>query len=208
MSLSSPYDVPPGWYPDPSGARQWRVWTGTNWSEVTRPYGEHSVVAPRLATSLALVLALRRVLTAGIAGVLGGLGLLVSVLAHWPGTAHPTPEWFAVVATGVASLLLMVGSVVCAFGVKELEGRWSLEAVIPGINLFVASALVTRRLGSRRMWRIVSEIILLAIFVVSSRNDLWLCVGPVIVAYIESTWFNALIDRLSGPSIEDERALG
>jgi hypothetical protein len=154
------------------------------------------------------VLALRRVLSIGIVGVLGGLGLLVSVLAHWPGTAHPTPEWFAVVATGVASLLLVVGSVVCAFGVKELEGRWSLEAVIPGVNLFVASVLVTRRLGSRRMWRIASEVILLAIFVVSSRDDLWLCVGPVIVAYIESTWFNALIERLSGPSIDDERALG
>lgn len=207
--MTSLYDVPPGWYPDPSGARQWRVWTGTTWSEVTLPYGESSsVVAPRFAPSLNLVLALRRVLTIGIVGVLGGLGLLVSVLAHWPGTAHPTPEWFAAVATGLASLLLIVGSVVCAFGVKELEGRWSLEAVIPGINLFVASALVTRRLGSRRMWRIVSEIILLAIFVVSSRNDLWLCIGPVIVAYIESTWFNALIERLTGPSIEDERALG
>ncbi|HEY1762506.1 MAG TPA: DUF2510 domain-containing protein [Acidimicrobiales bacterium] len=209
MSLSSPYDVPPGWYPDPSGARQWRVWTGATWSEVTRPYGESSAaVAPRFAASLPLVLALRRVLSIGIVGVLGGLGLLVSVLAHWPGTAHPTPEWFAVVATGVASLLLVVGSVVCAFGVKELEGRWSLEAVIPGVNLFVASVLVTRRLGSRRMWRIASEVILLAIFVVSSRDDLWLCVGPVIVAYIESTWFNALIERLSGPSIDDERALG
>jgi hypothetical protein len=179
------------------------VWTGTTWSEVTRPYGEDSVVAaPRFAASLELVLALRRVLTTGIVGVLGGLGLLVSVLAHWPGTAHPTPEWFAVVATGVACALLIVGSVVCAFGVKELEGRWSLEALIPGVNLFVASALVTRRLGSRRMWRIVSEMILLGIFVASSRNDLWLCIGPVIVAYIESTWFNALIERLTGPSLD------
>lgn len=208
MSLSSPYDVPPGWYPDPSGAQQWRVWTGTNWSEVTRPYGESGAVAPRFAPSLPLVLALRRIHTTGIIGVLGGLGLLVSVLAHWPGTAHPAPEWFAVGATGIASLLLIVGSVVCAFGVKELEGRWSLEALIPGLNLFVASALVTRRLGSRRMWRIVSELILLAIFIVSSRSDLWLCIGPVIVAYIESTWFNALIERLSGPSNEDERAVG
>jgi hypothetical protein len=198
--MSSPYAVPPGWYPDPSGARQWRVWTGTTWSEVTRPYGENTVVAPRFAASLDLVLALRRVLTTGIVGVLGGLGLLVSVLAHWPGTAHPTPEWFAVAATGVACALLIVGSVVCAFGVKELEGRWSLEALIPGVNLFIASALVTRRLGSRRVWRIVSELILLAFFVVSSRSDLWLCIGPVIVAYIESTWFNALIEQLSGPS--------
>jgi hypothetical protein len=209
VSVSSPYAVPPGWYPDPSGARQWRVWTGATWSEVTRPYGESPVAAPRFAASLDLVLALRRVLTAGIVGVLGGLGLLVSVLAHWPGTSHPTPEWFAVAATGAASVLLIVGSVVCAFGVKELEGRWSLEAFIPGVNLFVASALVTRRLGIRRMWRIVSEIILLAIFVISSRNELWLCIGPVIVAYIESTWFNALIEQLTGPSsIDDERAVG
>jgi hypothetical protein len=186
------------------------VWTGTNWSEVTRPYGESASVAPsRLAASFDLVLALRRVLTLGIVGVLGGLGLLVSVLSHWPGTAHPAPEWFSVGATSAAGLLLIVGSVVCAFGVKELEGHWSPKALIPGVNLFVASALVTRRLGSRRIWRIVSEMILLAIFVVSSRNDLWLCIGPVIVAYIESTWFSALIDQLTGPtSTDDERALG
>jgi hypothetical protein len=49
----------------------------------------------------------------------------------------------------------------------------------------------------------------LALFVVSSGNDLWLCIGPVVVAYIESTWFSALIDQLSGPSsTDDERALG
>lgn len=209
MSLPSSYTIPPGWYPDPSGARQWRVWTGADWSDVTRPYGEaNGATAPRFGTSLHLVLALRRVLTIGIIGVLGGLGLLVSVLAHWPGTAHPAPEWFAVVATGVAALLLLVGSVVCAFGVKELEGHWSLEAVIPGVNLFVASALVTQRLGSRRVWRIISEIILLVFFVASSRNDLWLCVGPVIVAYVESTWFSAFLDQLTGPSREDERAVG
>jgi uncharacterized protein DUF2510 len=210
VSVSSPFDVPPGWYPDPSGAQQWRVWNGTTWSEVTRPYGERASVAPsRLAASFDLVLALRRVLTLGIVGVLGGLGLLVSVLSHWPGTAHPAPEWFAVVATSIAGAFLIVGSVVCAFGVKELEGHWSPEALIPGVNLFVASALVTRRLGSRRIWRIVSEMFVLALFVVSSGNDLWLCIGPVVVAYIESTWFSALIDQLSGPSsTDDERALG
>src|SRR5580692_5309378 len=60
VSLSSPYDVPPGWYPDPSGTRQWRVWTGTTWSEVTRSYGEDDAVgAPRFTASLGLVLALR-----------------------------------------------------------------------------------------------------------------------------------------------------
>jgi hypothetical protein len=82
--------------------------------------------------------------------------------------------------------------------VKELEGRWSLAAFAPGLNLFIASALVNRRLGIRPAWRIISELALLVVFVASSRDDLWLCVGPVIVAYLESTWFSALIDRLSG----------
>ncbi len=197
MSTSATSPIPPGWYPDPAGAREWRVWTGTAWSEVTRPYGDR-VEATRPATTFPLLLALRRVQNVGIVGVLGGLGLLVSVLAHWPGTQHPTPEWFAIVASNVAVALLVVGTAACAFGVKELEGRWSLAAFAPGVNLFIASALVNRRLGIRPAWRIIAELALLVVFVASSRDDLWLCVGPVIVAYLESTWFSALIDRLGG----------
>jgi hypothetical protein len=149
---------------------------------------------------LSLVQALQRVFTLGVVGILGGLGLLVSVLAHWPGTAHPAPMWFAVAASSVAVALLVVGSVVCAFGVKELEGHWSPVAFLPGANLFVASALVTHRLGRQQVWRIASEVILLAVFAAASRNDVWLCLGPMIVAYVETTWFGALIDQLNGPS--------
>jgi hypothetical protein len=199
VTFATPAPVPAGWYPDPAGDRQWRVWNGTTWTDVTRPYGEPADVT-RFASNLELVQALRRVFNAGIIGVLGGLGLLVSVLAHWPGTAHPTPRWFALVASDVAVALLVVGTVVCAFGVRELQGRWSLEAFVPGVNLFVASALVTRRLGRTKLWRIVSEIGLLALFAIASRNDLWLCAGPVIVAYVETSWFAALIDQLSGPA--------
>jgi hypothetical protein len=64
----------------------------------------------------------------------------------------------------------------------------------------VASALVTHRLGRHQVWRIASEVILLAIFAAASRNDLWLCLGPMIVAYVETTWFGALIDQLNGPA--------
>jgi hypothetical protein len=75
------------------------------------------------------------------------------------------------------------------------------------MNLFVASALVNRRLGMRPTWRILSEIVLLVVFAVSSRNDLWLCIGPVIVAYLELTWFSALIDRLGArPAADGRRA--
>lgn len=205
MSLSTSTDVPPGWYPDPSGSRQWRVWTGAAWSELTRPYGD-AVETPRFATNLALVQALRRVLGAGVVGVVGGLGLLVGVLAHWPGTAHPAPEWFALAASNTAVALLFVGTVVCAFGVKELKGHWSLDAFLPGVNLFIASALVTQRLGRLRAWRVVSEVVLLVVFAMSSRNDLWLFGGPMIVAYVETSWIGALIDQLNGPSTIDEES--
>lgn len=203
VSLSA-NTVPPGWYPDPSGSRQWRVWTGAAWSEVTRPYGD-AVTVTRLSTSLSLIQAMRRVFGAGVVGVVGGIGLLVSVLAHWPGTAHPAPRWFALAASDAAVALIAVGSVVCAFGVKELRGRWSLEAFVPGVNLFIASVLVRRRLGQSRTWRIVSEVLLLALFAAAFHDELWLSVGPVIVAYVETSWFGAFIDQLSGPPSVDER---
>lgn len=123
--------IPAGWYPDPSGARQWRVWTGVTWSEVTRPYGE-PVDTPPFEENLELLLALRRAFGAGIVGVVGGFGLLVGVLAHWPGTAHPEPRWFALAASNAAVALLLVGSVICAFAVRELRGRWTIEAFLPG----------------------------------------------------------------------------
>jgi hypothetical protein len=173
------------------------VWTGVDWSEVTRPFGAPGA-ATTVANSLALLQALRRVRVVGIVGVLGGLTLLVSVLAHWPGTAHPAPRWFAVSASNVALALLIVGTVVCAFGVKELRGRWTLEAFVPGVNLFVASVVVTRRLGRTRVWRVVAEVILLVLFAVAAHDDLWLCSGPIVVAYLETSWFSALIDQLTG----------
>jgi Protein of unknown function (DUF2510) len=199
VTFPSPSAIPPGWYPDPDGNRQWRVWTGSEWSDVTRAYGE-PVAASSVAGSFPLIQALRRVFGLGVVGVLGGLGLLVSVLTHWPGSSHPAPWWFAITASNVAVALLLVGTVVCAFGVKELEGHWSPVAFLPGANLFVASALVTQRLGRTKLWRIASEVMLLVIFAAAARDDLWLCLGPMIVAYVETSWFGALIDQLTGPS--------
>jgi hypothetical protein len=125
-------------------------------------------------------------------------------LAHWPGTAHPVPQWFALAASQLAVALLLVGTIVCAFGVRELEGRWSFGAFVPGVNFFIASALVTQRLGRLRAWRLFSEVTLLVVFALSAGGDLWLFVGPMVVAYVETMWFATLIDQLSGSSTVDE----
>lgn len=202
MSFSAPGTIPPGWYPDPAGGRQWRVWTGTAWSSLTRPYGERVGERARDAASdLALARALGRVTTVGVLGVLGGLGLLVSVLAHWPGTAHPTPRWFAVSANGVALALLVIGSATYALAAKELRGRWTLDALVPGLNYLAVGVLAARRLGRPSALRATAEVVLLVIFATSAHLDAWLGVAPVIVAVGQSLWLRVLVDQLSASSI-------
>ena len=125
MSLS-PSPVPSGWYPDPSGERQWRVWTGREWSELTRPYGE-AAPAPSIVADLPLIQALHRLVRYGIVGDFAGMSIFVSVLAHWPGTAHPVSEWFAVAACNVAVALVLVGSACFAFAGSR--ARRSLDAL-------------------------------------------------------------------------------
>jgi hypothetical protein len=194
--------VPSGWYPDPSGERQWRVWTGTEWSTMTRPYGEVAM-APSIVAELPLIQALHRLVRYGIAGDFAGISILVSVLAHWPGTAHPVSEWFAVAACNVAVALLLVGSACFAFAAREFEGRWSYWAFIPGVNLFAVNAIVTTRLGGKPFRRVGAEAILMLLFVLQFHDEAWLCVAPAIVAVGESQWITTLIDHLlisSSPS--------
>ena len=201
MSLSES-SVPSGWYPDPSGERQWRVWTGRERSELTRPYGEVAPT-PSIAADLPLIQALHRLVRYGIAGDFAGISILVSVLAHWPGTAHPVSEWFAVAACNVAVALVLVGLACFPFAARELEGRWTLWAFIPGVNLFCVNAIVTTRLGGKPLRRVGAEAILMVLFVAQFHAEAWLCVAPAIVAVGESQWITTLIDHLlisSSPS--------
>jgi hypothetical protein len=139
----------------------------------------------------------------GIAGDFAGIGILVSVLAHWPGTAHPVSEWFAVAASNVAVALLLIGSACFAFAARELEGHWTPWAFIPGVNLFVVNVVVTQRLGGRPLRRVGTEAVLMVLFVAQFHAEMWLCVAPVIVAVGQSQWVTTLIDHLlisSSPS--------
>ena len=189
MSSTPPSPIPPGWYPDPSEARQWRVWNGAAWSELTRPYGE-PVVRASVAASLQAIGALHRLVRYGIAALFAGLGLVVSVLAHWPGTAQPTPLWFASGALSVGVGLLVIGSACFGFAVAALEGRSSVWAFIPGINALVLSGLVAHRLGgSPPASRVVSEIVLLALFIDLAHSQ----------PFDQLRRTSALLDQLVGP---------
>jgi hypothetical protein len=192
---SSTTPVPSGWYPDPSGTRQWRVWTGSTWSELTRPYGDVAP-APSIVSDLSLIQALHRLVRYGIAGDFAGISILVSVLAHWPGTAHPVSEWFAVAACNVAVALIIIGSACFAFAGRELEGRWTPWALIPGVNLFAVNVVITKRLGGQPLRRVGAEAILMILFVAQFHAEPWLCLAPVVVAVGQSQWTATLIDYL------------
>jgi len=203
VSLTSPSTIPPGWYPDPSGARQWRVWTGSTWSELTRPYGPatapapHSSPAPSTAASLELIDAINRLVRYGIVALFVGLGLVVSALAHWPRTAHPAPLWFAMTALDIGVGLLVIGSACYGVAARALVGRWSVESLVPVVNVITVSALVTQRLGGRSpLWRVVSEAVLVAIYVTQSHAEPWLAIAPALVALDHMRWTGALLDRL------------
>ena len=192
-SATSP--APPGWYPDPGGERQWRVWTGTEWSDTTRPYATR----PPSATYASAPTYLRRY---GVVSLFAGLGLLVSVLAHWPGTAHPSPTWFALAASDLAVALLTVGSVFYALGARALLGRWTPAAFVPGLNVLFVSGLLGEALEGR--WptrRVVAEAIILTLFVAEAHAQAWLAIAPVLVGLTHLGALDALDARSPSGSV-------
>ena len=205
--MLSTSEVPMGWYPDPSGERQWRWWTGGAWAASTIPYGD-PMPPVSIVSDIALIQALHRLVRYGIAMFFIGLATLVSVQAHWPGSARPVSETFAVTLSNLAVALVLFGSVCFAFAARELVGRWKWWAFVPLINLFAVLSVVTRRLGGRPLQRVGADVFLLVLFVVQFHHEMWLCVAPVILAVGESTWVAALIEKLlSAPSATSSPAL-
>ena len=199
MSPTAPTAVPSGWYPDPAGGRMWRVWTGTRWSDMTRDYGPVTR-STSVAGSLSLLGALYTLVRYGVAGIFGGIGLVVSVLAHWPGTARPATMTFCAVSLGAAVGMLAVGTACFAFAGRELAQRWALWTVVPGVNVIVVSVLISVRLGARPGLRVGSEVVLMVLFASWYHQDPWLVFVPAVVAIGDSRWITSLIDRLTGPS--------
>jgi hypothetical protein len=174
------------------------VWNGAAWTDLTRPYGE-PVVRTSVVASLSAIGALQRLVRYGIASLFAGLGLVVSVLAHWPGTAHPTPAWFASGALSAGVGLLVIGSACFAFAVVALEGHPSVWAWVPGINALLLSGMVAQRLGGPSATsRVISEIVLVAMFIDLAHAQPWLCVAPVLIAFDQLRRTSALLDQLAG----------
>ena len=197
LSLSAP---PAGWYPDPGGALEWRAWNGAAWSQLTIPYDAPPNSSDPVG-ALEFVGALHRLARYGVVAVFAGLGLVVSTLAHWPGSAQPTPAWFATTVSDAGVALLVIGSVYFALGARALEGAWHPAALIPGLNVLWVTGLVYARRGGHPAWtRTLTQGALVALYVAQSHRHPWLGVIPVLVALELWSSLSTLVDELIGPS--------
>jgi hypothetical protein len=196
--------VPPGWYPDPSGERQWRVWNGVQWSDVTRAYGPP--VTPVVATSIGVseleeLGALRRLTQFGVLAYYAGFALLVSLVTHWPGHAHPVPSRLANAALGAAMGLTLIGAISFAASIRALRGRWTVDAVIPVVNTFAASWWISRRLGfNNPSSRLFADALITVGFVLLCSKQPWVGIALAGVAFSQLARTSVLIDQLSGLS--------
>jgi Protein of unknown function (DUF2510) len=203
-SVSS--EVPAGWYPDPSGARQWRVWNGTQWSDVTRSYGDRVASLSSLGevdspvASLHVIDSLRRLTQFGVVAYYAGFALLMGLIAHWPGHAHPVTARFASAALGAALGLILIGTISFAVSVHALEGRWTVGAVVPLVNTFVASYVMSRRIGlTAPEVRVAADAVITLGFVLLCASQPWVGVALAGVAFTQLARAYVLLDQFSGP---------
>jgi hypothetical protein len=174
--------APPGWYPDPAGERQWRVWTGRDWSTMTRPY-DAAVATTTLVQTLALVTAVHRLLRYGVVAIFAGLGLLESVVVHGPSTAQPMNATLAAILITTSYALIVIGTASYAVAGRELVGRWSLAVLVPGLNVVVVSALTCLHLGETGPLRRVGiDVALIVVYVLGVRHHPYLAVAPALVS--------------------------
>ena len=196
--------VPPGWYPDPSGERQWRVWNGTQWSDVTRPYATRDVKREPTSTigldELRTLDALRRLTQFGILAYYAGFALLVGLISHWPGHARPVSARVAGATLGASIGLTLIGTLSFAVCVRGLRGRWTLDALIPIVNTFAASFWMSQRLGLKGFeFRLFADVLITIGFVLLCASQPWVGIALAGVAFTQLARAYLVMDQMSGP---------
>jgi hypothetical protein len=160
--------TPSGWYPDPSGQPQWRVWTGTQWSNVTRPYRLEGFTQRKLLSSLNKVQSIARARYLAPLGYFGALNLLASLLIHWPIGPKPFSDPWLLPLLGLLIFFFVMSWVVTAQAVRSFQENWTFWALVPLGNLLILTGLLRHELlgGTARplpsdllglvMWAIVA----------------------------------------------------
>ncbi len=154
---------------------------------------------------LPLITSLQWLLRYGIVAIFGGIGIVTSTLAHWPGTHAPMPLWLAEISIDTGLALLCAATALFALALRELDGKWSIRACVPGLNAVLTSDRIIRRVaGKSTRGRIGSQVLLIALYVTQSHAQPWLGLALVVAALDQMQWIQALIDQLIGPALSNE----
>lgn len=133
MSEAASESPPKGWYPDPTGAPQWRIWNGTTWSEHVRDF---TSPAPSLATSLEAIRATAMLERGGAACFFAGIGLLIDVHHHHAALVARGAALYGTLLTA-GLLLLFLGHLSFARAGAAIAPRERWPAVVPILNAIV-----------------------------------------------------------------------
>jgi hypothetical protein len=124
---------PKGWYPDPTGAPQWRIWNGTTWSEHVRGF---SAPVPPLVSALEAVRATATLERGGAASFFAGAALLIDAAHHHAGLVARSANLYAtIVVVGLA--LAVFGHVAFARAGATIAGHHRWLAAVPVLNVLM-----------------------------------------------------------------------
>lgn len=163
--------TPSGWYPDPSGQPQWRVWTGNKWSSVVRAYRSEGAAPRTILSTLDRVRSIARARYIGPLGYLGGINLLASILTHWPSSSAPFADPWLLPLLGLFTFSFVMAWAITAQAVRSFQDNWTFWALVPLGNLLILTGLLRRELlggVSRPLTSDLLGLIMWAIVVTSS----------------------------------------
>lgn len=122
---------PKGWYPDPSGAQQWRVWNGRSWSDVVRAFTEGSTPG---VPSTEAVRAQGYLVRGGVVCFFGGIALLADARHHAAGLRASGHAATYDVLLAVGLVTLFAGHLAYVYATTTLWSRRRWVAAVPFLN--------------------------------------------------------------------------
>ncbi len=141
--LDSTLSTPPsGWYPDPAGAREWRVWNGRDWSDTKRPYGDEPIGTAQL---LQVIAAQNTLCRYGIVSYFAGLGLLIDAYHHRPSVDSAVSWTTFGILTTVALGAVLIGHISFTRATATLMDAPGPAAGFPILNVVQWSRLAFAR---------------------------------------------------------------
>jgi len=193
VTTNETLSVPPGWYPDPSGEKQWRVWNGKEWSDITRAYVPLTATPFLSVDQIRVLYGLRRY---GIFSFFSGSGMILGLVHYWPGSLHPVPWWFTNLYVALGAALLLLGYASFARAALLLEESTTYSAYVPLVNVVFVTLLCQHRLQNPFLRRVVmSEASLFVIAVAGIGISPWLIVIPAMLCAQHFYWTNLLLER-------------